>query len=637
MKIFKQSLKIHFRPLLKTIPLVFVLAFFVLAMYFIQVGSNRYQEALVNKEKFKQIEQSIVKKHMNYTAYGTQGFRILFMPSPVSIFFHDSGASSDLSATLDVEERLHISGSYTGRQMYRDLHHIYGDFGGLFTLFGTLMVLAYGFLSFRHIEYLESLGTMASLKGIYLYFVTARFLLLALYFTLVTAAGIGLGLLNKVPFTGSDYFHITGYLGLWLLAAFVLFNAGVLITAIKSNFLGVTIIASLWIFLFYVSPLIVTQVANTSAAKMKPLYQQENEKWGAIMHFENRAVEEVGKFKPEIAKIEQGQQLIESYMANEYKEVQKVEQDLAKQMQESKAHYEGYGLISPTTILLSTANEMSSRGTGNLLKFYQYTQDTKDRFCQFYKYKKFYAPGEEKGVESFIKNEENIFYGKTGFPANIAWAIIELVALALILQILAYYAHRNVLSQVKGKTAPKWNPETVLNPATNENESRAKVYQIQEEGYITSINNYFSGSPDLLYLCRADHLPGNIDSGDYLDLVSALLKVSPEPTLILPYRGKRIDSMNNLSKVQLLMTVTQIAEQAGKKYYLLDDLTRAMPIEAAVIIKKRMEELNKRGSWVAMFMSSPFLNISEYENRYGIQEVPRWFDQVQVIKGILNI
>lgn len=648
-KVFKQALKIELKPLYKTIAIFFSLAFFIFAMYFVQVESKRYIDVLANKEKFKQIEQSIVKKHMNYTAYGTQGFRILCVSSPACIFFHDSGASSELSSTLDIDERLHISGSFMGQQMYRDLPRLYDDFSGFFILFGSLIVLVYGFLTFRHSEYLESLGSLGGLKRIYFNFFTVRFLLLALYFTIVTAAGLGMALLNGIRFTSSDYFYIAGYLGIWLLVALVLFSAGVLIGAIKSNPLGIIVIGAIWISFFYISPLIINEIANASAAKIKSLYQQENEKWDAIMRFESRYQKDVGKFKPEIAKLPPTVRLIESFMANEYKDVQRIDQDLAKEMEKNKKTYEWYGLISPSTILLSAANEISSRGVGNLLKFYQYTMDTKDRFCQFYKYKKFYDSNEEKGVESFIKNEENIFYGRAELPGNIIWAVIELIFLASILQGFAYYAHKKVLTKVKGKNAAQWNPETLLNPSTNGtdgtdgtgtsgNQLGPKVYQIQEEeGYIKKINNHFSRRDDLLYLCRADHLPGYIDSGDYLELVSALMKVSPDPAILLPFRGKRIGSMNNPAKFKLLMDVTQIAEKAGKRYYLFDDLTRAMPIEAAVIVKERMEELNKQGNWVIMFVPSPFLNISEYESNYGIKEASHWFDQVKYCKGILKI
>lgn len=645
MKIFKQALKIELKPWFKTIAIFFALVYFIAAMYFIQVASSRNIETQANKEIFKQIEQSIVKKHMSYMAYGTQGFRILCVPSPTCIFFHDSGASSELSSTLDIDERLHISGSYMGQQMYRDLPRLYDDFSSFFILFGSLMVLTYGFLTFRYPEYLESLSSMGGIKRIYFYFFSARFLLLALYFTVVTAAGLGLALLNGIRFTSPDYAYIAGYLGLWLLVALVLFSAGVLVGVIKSNPIGIIVIGTIWISFFYISPLIVNQIANASAAKMKSLYQQENEKWDAIMRFEKRAINDVGKYKPEMAKTESGHQLIESFMANEYKEVQKIEQDLVREMEKSKKSYEWYGLISPSTILLSAGNEISSRGVGNLLKFYQYTMDTKDRFCQFYKYKKFYETNEENGVESFIKDEENIFYSKAELPGNIMWAVIELVFLALVLQGFAYYAHKKVLTRVKGKNAAQWNPETLLNPSTNntgdtgngENQSGPKVYQIQEEGYIKRITNHLSPSGDLLYLCRADHLPGYIDSSDYLELVSALMKVSPDPAVLSLYRGKRVGSMNNPAKFKLLMSVTQIAEKAGKKYYLFDDLTRAMPIEAAVIVKERMEELNKQGNWVIMFVPSPFLNISEYESNYGIKEASHWFDQVNYCKGILKI
>ncbi|MDQ1355075.1 MAG: hypothetical protein QG657_5384, partial [Acidobacteriota bacterium] len=208
MKLFRKIIKIEYKRLLTIIIITLLVSFFVLAVYFTHGGLNRYKEALVNKENFKRIEQAIVKKHLNYTAYGEQGFRILFVPSPISIFFYDSGAFSDVNSTLNAVVRLNISGSYIGNKIFRELRGFYADFSSLFILFGSLLVLVYGYISFQQREYLKTLVSMDNFKRLYHHNTASRFLLLVLYFISVTMGCLVWVLINGVRFTGSDYLFI---------------------------------------------------------------------------------------------------------------------------------------------------------------------------------------------------------------------------------------------------------------------------------------------------------------------------------------------------------------------------------------------------------------------------------------------
>jgi hypothetical protein len=87
MKTFSKFFKIELKRLFKIIPGATAIIFFALAMFFIMEGTLGYKDKLDKKEEFKKIEQAKVKKHYNYTIYGMQGFRILFMPRASNIFF----------------------------------------------------------------------------------------------------------------------------------------------------------------------------------------------------------------------------------------------------------------------------------------------------------------------------------------------------------------------------------------------------------------------------------------------------------------------------------------------------------------------------------------------------------------------
>nr|NIM15743.1 hypothetical protein [Candidatus Aminicenantes bacterium]NIM82884.1 hypothetical protein [Candidatus Aminicenantes bacterium]NIN21894.1 hypothetical protein [Candidatus Aminicenantes bacterium]NIN45672.1 hypothetical protein [Candidatus Aminicenantes bacterium]NIN88505.1 hypothetical protein [Candidatus Aminicenantes bacterium] len=297
--------------------------------------------------------------------------------------------------------------------------------------------------------------------------------------------GTALILLNGIRFTGSDYLYIVVYLGIWLLAALVMFSAGTCIGAIRSKPVGGTVLVLTWIFLFYISPLIVSQVTDAISAKMKSIYQLEKEKWDAIMSFEERAIEKEGKFKSENAKTPAERELIESFMNREYKTMVELEKKLLAEMRDIIKVYGRLSLVSPCTFLSWAQGEMSSQGFASLVEFYEYAQDLKDKFCRFYKDKKFFSGKEENEVESFIKGEENVFYGSKRLPFNFLLGVIELLVLIFVLQAVSYFSHKKALARVYGEMAVKWDPGS-FNPAR----SKYFVWQIEEEGFSQRMYNH---------------------------------------------------------------------------------------------------------------------------------------------------
>ncbi|MCU0288920.1 MAG: hypothetical protein MUF15_21310 [Acidobacteria bacterium] len=112
MKTFKSIFTMETQRLLnnKNIGLLFL--FSLLCFYFVQTGIGIYKSIIENKEKFQDIEQLKVKQYISYSQYGSYGFRVLFIPSPLSIFFVNSSVISELTANVDSGERLNIYNSF---------------------------------------------------------------------------------------------------------------------------------------------------------------------------------------------------------------------------------------------------------------------------------------------------------------------------------------------------------------------------------------------------------------------------------------------------------------------------------------------------------------------------------------------
>lgn len=57
---------------------------------------------------------------------------------------------------------------------------------------------------------------------------------------------------------------------------------------------------------------------------------------------------------------------------------------------------------------------------------------------------------------------------------------------------------------------------------------------------------------------------------------------------------------------------------------------------AAALLKKQMEELSSRGSWVVLLLRDQLLYDIESERSFGIREASGWFTQVEHWTDVLN-
>ncbi len=647
MKPFKHFFIIEFKRLFSLIPLILGLLFLGAAVYVIQDGSDQFKDILKNKEEFKQIEQSKVKKYHYYTQYGAYGFRIQFIPSPVSIFFYDSGSFSELTANIDVGERLNLYNSFKGKNMFKERPGTHADFAGLFLLFGSLMCLFYGYDTFPRREYTKLLSSMAGEKRVYFQTFTARFLLLCLYFTLVTAVGIVIVILNGIAFTGTEYLYILCFLGIWLLLALSMFSVGTALRLIKSKVLGITLLMLTWIFLVYLYPLAVNKITLIKAGNMISNYQMELDKFNELVNFENRAIEDVGRYSKEKAKTQPGKQLVKSFLNREYKKIQKIEKKLEEQVTANIKLFQWLSVFSPTTFISSVTSEMSSKGYEGNLEFFKYNQYLKDKFCLFYFEKEYDSPPGEKEIESFIKEEENIFTGSARLPGNFGWGLLVLLVYCVGVFWLSYFAFKKALHSVeeednkdeKEKEDKAEKEETAADDLAGFQLEKAKyrVLHIEDNSFKDEVYNHLSAEHgnDSLYLCHQCEIPGDIRVRDFLSLAAALLGVelSNQEKEAYPGPFRRLDK---LEKFKVLLDLTEPARRAGKTYYLFHNLTRDMPIEAYILLKDHMEALAAEGVCVVYLTRDNIVTDVQLHRKSRYSELPTWSVQVEQCKKMLD-
>ena len=119
--------------------------FLFFSLYFVNVGINKYKDFFLEKENFLGYEKQKIDRYINYEQYGAYGFRVLFEPSPLVIFF--SSAFLSLEGTIDTKEIVNISINYKGKSIFAT-NGAFGDFSSMFYAFGSLLMLVFGLNSF---------------------------------------------------------------------------------------------------------------------------------------------------------------------------------------------------------------------------------------------------------------------------------------------------------------------------------------------------------------------------------------------------------------------------------------------------------------------------------------------------------
>lgn len=410
--------------------IILALLFTILALYFVNRGTNIYKNIITGKEDFKKIEKMKMEKAQNYRHMGELGFRVIYVPPPMMVFFYNSGFFSDQNAYMDIGERLNLEISVKGKNMFAEKHGNHRDFCGLFFLFGTLLVLFYGFESFPSIDYLKHLTAGHGFNRVFFPMMFARFVIIGLFFILVMALGILVVTGKGIALTSSDYLFLAAFLGMWLLLSLVLLASGLLVSRIRDKKIGISVIIVIWICLVYVLPMVTDQATADNAKSIPSNFQMELEKWDELVKFEERAKIEVGKYSKEKAKTEDGLNLMESFFKKELLNILAIEKNLAQSLKGIIAIYQKKAVIFPTTFYQSFTLEISGQGYENAVDFLLYLVDLKYRFCQFIKEKRFYS--DEKKVEPFIKDgEENMFYASAKIPGTYPAGMILLAIYAI--------------------------------------------------------------------------------------------------------------------------------------------------------------------------------------------------------------
>jgi len=434
MRTFKATFIMEAQRLLDKKKMGVLLLFLILCLYFVQTGINNYKSIIETREEFQDIERLKVQQYINYAQYGAYGFRMLFVPGPLSVYFVNSSVISELTANVDTGERLNIYNSFKGRTLFTEKAGGFKDFSGIMLLLGSLLILYFGYESMIHKDYHRFLAGFTDLKKLFLSIVSSRVIIFSVFFLFIGGLSLLLLKLNGIILSENQWHHWFAFMGVLVLLSVFFFALGTIAGTFKSRFTGFVTLISMWFVFVFLVPWVINAVTAHKADNIASIYRLELEKLKILMGFEKEAKAKEGPVTDSNTGKER--EMVESAWKNEFKAIRALETKLADEMQTNIYRFQRLSCFFPSTFYLSAGNEISGKGYENFIRFFDRILTLKWQFIRFYIDKKYYS--DFSGVEPFIKGSENLFYSETVLPRGFLEGVLYALVYILVLFAVSY-------------------------------------------------------------------------------------------------------------------------------------------------------------------------------------------------------
>jgi hypothetical protein len=407
----------------------FFIVFVLFALTFIISGIYNYNSFQEEKRFFQEYERSKVKQYVTYSQYGGYGFRVLYEPPPLSLFFNNSMVFQNLYSNVDLTELVKLNNSYKGKNLFQK-PGLFKDFSGLVFLFGSLFMLIMG---------------IGSYKGKKLYYgfrhIVIRFLLLLTTFYLITWGLYLLSTLAGPMFTPLDthnFFFFSLYILVFLSFFFII---GLLMRLCIRNRAYLYIFAVIFWF-----------ISVSGIPELQAFYMQsQSQRLSANEKYNITKLDRLMEMEKQMRKTIEGikdrnkiQQLFKEkageFFETGYKDNREIENDISRGIRSIVYTYGTISLFYPTMYYQYLSGELSGKGYNGYLDFTDYILNLRHEFVRFYLKKRYES--NDRTVESFVKNSENIYMAGSTLPGNFPMGIFLNILYVIGLFLLAAWALR---------------------------------------------------------------------------------------------------------------------------------------------------------------------------------------------------
>jgi hypothetical protein len=406
---------------------------------------NEYRQFQVEKNIFLKLEEEKINQFTTYMQYGTFGFRLLFEASPLNLFFANSSILQDVESNVDGFEAIRVDSSFKGNKLFLK-RGFFKDFAGILFVFGSLLMLYLGNLALASQAYLRFMKGCMSLKKFYFLTTAARLFWLNLFFL---ALGLGMFLLVRL---GGCIFSRgeTAIFLRYLIFLILLLDFFYLLGQFTAVLVGFRRVFFLWFFIaWFVCVFLLPEMSRISVFnESRALESAEKvnlEKFRNLMALEKKFRDYL-KVNPSTP-LNQARQMQKKFAVqfinSSYLVNTGLETKYLREVERVIAGHERQSVLFPTTYYQFVTGEVAGKGYYGYLDFMNYIMELRNRFIQFYLSRRYEEP--EPPVESFVKNDDNVFRSRSRLPGSFRLGILATALYGIALFFLAFWRLRRLV------------------------------------------------------------------------------------------------------------------------------------------------------------------------------------------------
>jgi len=463
--------------------------FLLLNIFFLQLGINQYLYQQEENQYF--IQNEIEKEHRidNPLRYGLYGVIIQSNSSPLRALFFNSSPFSNLEAFIDISIRLRINNSLAANGVFENSQSGVLDLSWFWLLIGGFLSLLWGYRSFRNREYIKYLlGFSKSKNALTIFSGILLSKIIPMLLTLLFSGGLIIAqfYINNIQLSGHEIGQIFLFISISIIYLLFLLLLGSILSTIKGNRLGLSAAFGSWLLIIILIPNIMyTAFSKVASSEIISIHKHEIQKLNILRSFENKVKSEFSKHdtpqkrKQAIKKIYD-----ESWKAN-FNLIENLETEMRNNIYNNYKKLHLMSIISPSTFLIFSNNEISSLGFNQYNSFYRYTSKKYKDFVRYYLDHFFREPSEGK---RFIDKDQLVFEAKSSLPHYFKEGLLLNLFYILVLLAVSYARFRSILFTKPGK------PEVYKTMDFTYSTGKHYIYYYSEPEFPKVIFSLFNGN-----------------------------------------------------------------------------------------------------------------------------------------------
>lgn len=463
----------------RNLVIIFTLSALLLVMQ--QYNIYRYKESLTDIVGISETEQLCANQFKTWSTYATYGVILASYPSPM-IFIEAFKIYGELYAHINTDIGLRIFETKKNRDVLPDPASGYLNFSGLLLLVVGILLLIYGYPAFQDEKQLKFLSSLRPSSNVFWKVLLSRMFFVSIIILLLILCSVIIAFLNGINVLNPYYLCFT--LVTLLVSNFFLF-AGTFLGTVKNKAIGITALVLVF-SINYVSPWLFGVIASSFSPSISER-QTEKDKLEILSAFENRGIKKFGK----VRRGETVKEFITGFFDNELKLIENVEIKHKSRIFKMQKIYQSLSCLLPGSFFIETVLELSGQGFKNYSLFYEFVEQEKHKFTKYYADNEFFSEPKPPDVESYVKDNNNIFYAKPSLPDNF-WIGIFLTLFYS--AIFLFFAHRNFKNKIYRL---KEKLEDEMDLYVEIDNKKTNILFTGSETFKTKLFNHFSGKEKL--------------------------------------------------------------------------------------------------------------------------------------------